>query len=94
VTEPAAEIRVAHRLGREGARERLQALAARHGIAVESADGFRGTLQKSLPLVGAVRAEFEVLDQALVVRIVQAPAFPSIETIRRKVSEELGKIVS
>jgi hypothetical protein len=87
-------VRIPHQLGREGARQRLDALVARHGIALQSTDGYRGTLEKALPLVGVARAEFEIEETALVVRIVQAPAFPSIETIRRKVAEELGRILA
>lgn len=88
-----SDVRVPHELGREGARRRLDALVARHGIALQATGEYRGTLEKALPLVGVARAEFEIEETVLVVRIVQAPAFPSLETIRRKVAEELGRIL-
>jgi hypothetical protein len=88
-------VRVEHRLGREGARQRFEALARKHGIAVESSDGgFSGAIERPVPFVGSVRAEFAIEDAALELRIVRAPAFPSAETIRRMVSDELSKALA
>ena len=89
----ARDVRIPHRLGREAARERIARLAERHGVALESGDGYRGTLQKPLPLLGLAKAQFEIEETELVVRIVQAPPFPSLDTIRRRVAEELGKVL-
>jgi hypothetical protein len=85
------EVRVAHGLPREVARERFAALARRNGVAIEPADGLRGTLERTLPFVGKLRGEFEVGEGEVVVRVLEAPAFPSAETVRRMVADELRK---
>ncbi len=88
------DIRVAHALGAGEASTRLTAAFAKRSVAVVSADGGRsGTLTKQLPFVGSVSAEFEVQDDAVLVRVTQAPAFPSADTLRRMVEDELAQIL-
>jgi hypothetical protein len=87
------EVRVEHALPLEVARERFAELARRNGVAVVSADGLRGTLERALPFVGKLRGEFEVGGREVVVRVLEAPAFPSAETVRRMVADELRKVL-
>jgi hypothetical protein len=87
-------IRVEHKLGKAAALQRFQQLLQQRGIAVTSTGENRGTLEKNVPFAGRVRATFEVLDDAVSVEIVEAPAFPSADTIRRMVSDELQRVLA
>lgn len=90
-----SDVHVEHRLGRDEACERLAALARKHGLKLTSSDGgYSGTLEKALAFVGSVRGRFRVLDDALEVDIEAAPAFPSAETIRRGIADELSRALS
>lgn len=89
------KIRVEHALGREAARQRFESLTRKHGIAVQSSDGgASGSLEKPVPFMGAVRARFVVLEEAIELDIVQAPAFLSPETIQRMVGDELRRALT
>lgn len=89
------EIVVPHALGSAAAIARLGAALRKRSIVVESGDGgANGTLSKQLPFVGSIRAEFSVRDDAVVVRVVEAPAFPTADTIRRMVEDELRHVLA
>lgn len=87
--------RVEHRLGFEGARQRLLALFERKQIqcAWES-DGRVGVVEKTLPLVGVARAKVTVHEDAIEVELLQAPAFPSPATIQRTIVDELSRLLA
>ena len=88
------EIRVAHALGAAQAVARLATAFAKRSLGVVSSNGgHSGTLTKQLPFIGSVQAEFEVLDAAVLIRVTQAPAFPSADTIRRMVEDELTQVL-
>lgn len=88
-------VRVAHSLGRDGAKQRLDKLAQHHGIALEfAADGYSGELEKSVAFIGKARATFIVEQDALTVHVVEAPTFLSEETVRRKLEEELSRVLA
>lgn len=89
------EVRVTHKLGRDGAKQRLASLAQHHGIALRFApDGYSGELEKSVAFIGKARATFAVEHDALAVRVIEAPAFLSEETVRRKLEEELSRVLA
>lgn len=86
---------VEHKLGREQARQRIETLAVKHGITADSKDGgYSGVAEKSLPFVGAVSAEFKVLEDRIELQLVRAPSFPSADTLRRLITEELSRALA
>jgi hypothetical protein len=86
---------VQHRLGVEAARQRLAELFARKQIACDwSPDGAAGEIEKSLPLVGPIRARFVIGDATIEVEVLQAPAFPSPATIQRTIVDELSRVLA
>jgi hypothetical protein len=87
-------LRIEHELGRDGARERIAGLAKKHSVQLETADGLQGHLSKTLPFVGRVRARFAIEERLLEVEILEAPAFPSAETLRRMVEDELKRALT
>ena len=87
-------IRVAHRLSRTDLRERFERLLAKHKIAVTPAGEDRGTIEKAIPFAGKVRASYELQDGAVELELLETPAFPSQETIRRMVTEELERLLA
>ena len=85
-------VRIVHKLSREDARRRLEALAQREGIELDlDPGGFSGTVQKKVPLVGKARAGFVIEEVVLVVRVLEAPKFLSEATLRRTLEDELGR---
>lgn len=90
-----SDIRVEHGLALPAAVERFAKLAEQHGLGLQSSDGgHSGTLEKKLPFVGAVKGRFRVTEGAIEIDIDSAPSFPGPETIRRMVSEELGRVLA
>ena len=87
--------RVEHALGAQAARERLAAFFERKQIACEwSADGRSGVVSKSLPFVGEAVARVDIGDDAVSVEVTKAPPFPSADTIRRMIVDELSKVLA
>jgi hypothetical protein len=86
------EVRIPHRLARAEAQSRLQALAQRRSVVLTTApDGLSGTIEKTVPFIGSAKASYEVAADALLVRVLEAPAFLSEATLRRMLEDELGR---
>lgn len=86
---------VNHRLGLEGARQRLLELFERKQIECAwEADGLVGVVQKALPLVGVAKARVTVREESVDVELLQAPAFPSPATIQRAMVDELSRVLA
>ena len=85
------DVRVPHQLTRVEAKARFEELARKKSIAIASApDGFSGTIEKSVPFIGSAKASYEIAADALLVRVIEAPAFLSEATLRRMLEDELG----
>lgn len=83
------DIRIDHELGAEAALQRLREKASEHDIDLDLAEGERkGTVAKKTPL-GAVRASFEVHEDAVSVCVEQKPAFLPAETVKRAITDGL-----
>ncbi len=89
------EVRVSHGLGTAEATRRLRDAAREMDVRIEEDAGegaTTGTLIKESPL-GAVRARWEVQEEAVAVRIEKKPAFLPESTIRRLLEEGLEKVL-
>ena len=86
------EVRIPHRLARAEAQSRLEALAQRRSVVLTTAsDGLSGTIEKTVPFIVSAKASYEVAADALLVRVLEAPAFLSEATLRRMLEDELGR---
>jgi hypothetical protein len=86
------EVRIPHHLSRAEAKARFDALAQRRSIVnAAAADGFSGTIEKTVPFIGSAKASYEITADALIVRVLEAPAFLSEATLRRMLEDELGR---
>ena len=84
------EIRVPHALGLERARERLETFARERAVRL-TADpgGLTGTVEKNAPFTGVVRARYEVLADAIELKVDELPAWLPEQTMRRLLEGEL-----
>jgi hypothetical protein len=86
------EVRIPHQLARAEAKTRFEALAQRRNVVITSAgDGFSGTIEKTVPFIGSAKASYEIAADALLVRVLEAPAFLGEATLRRMLEDELGR---
>ena len=86
------EVRIPHHLARAEAKARFDALAQKKSVVSSTAaDGFSGTIEKTVPFIGSAKANYEIEADALIVRVLEAPAFLSEATLRRMLTDELGR---
>jgi hypothetical protein len=87
--------RIPHPHGADGARERLKVFFERKQIACTwDADGRGALVSKALPFVGEAQARVVFAADAVEVEMVQAPPFPSADTIQRLIVEELSRVLA
>ncbi len=90
-----AALEIVHRLGLQGACERLEQLARKHDVRLlAEAGGQSGTLEKSIGFLGRVRARYTVAEAHIAIEVLEAPALVPAQTVRRLLEEELGRAFS
>jgi hypothetical protein len=89
------EIHVAHQLGGEEVRARIEAAAREHDVSIEPAgDGVSGVLEKAAPFVGKVRARYEIRAAELTLEVIDRPKLLPEATLRRMLEQELARFLS
>jgi hypothetical protein len=89
------EVRIAHALGRDGAKQRLEALARSKSVDLAlDGDGYGGTVEKALPFLGKASARVAIEERAIVVTVLEVPRFLSEATLRRGLEDELGRALA
>lgn len=86
------ELRIEHALEPREVQRRLAQLASEQGIALSPGDdGLSGELQKSVMLIGAVRARYRIAAAHLHVEVTKRPAALPEGTLRRMLEDELTR---
>lgn len=89
------EIRIRHALSQEEVARRIRAAAELHDLELApGADATHGAISKNAGFLGAVRAEYAIEPDALVVSVRERPAFLPEGTLRRTLEEELTRLVA
>jgi hypothetical protein len=89
------KLSVEHGLDLDEARRRLAQAAERHDLEfVAAPDGMSGTLAKSAPFLGRVRASYRLGAKALDVEVLERPSLLPEATLRRMIEDELRRVLA
>jgi diaminopimelate epimerase len=90
----ALEILVPHALAAGEVGRRLARAAKEHAVELApAANGLSGTLQKSAPLIGVVRASYEIRGDDVLLRVLERPRLLPEGTLRRALERELARLL-
>lgn len=90
------EIRVPHQLTPEAVAERVRGASRRHGLAVPEGSAalpLSGEVEKETPL-GTVRAHWRAEPDALIVTVLEKPAFLPDGTVRHALEDGLREALA
>ena len=92
--EEGLEILLPHALAPGEVGRRLASAANKHDVTLTpAANGLSGTLEKSAPLIGIVRASYEIRGNDVLLRVTERPKLLPEGTIRRALERELGRLL-
>jgi len=92
--EAGLEILLPHALAPGEVGRRLAHAASKHDVALTpAANGLSGTLEKAAPLLGVVRASYEIRGNDVLLRVTQRPKLLPEGTLRRALERELGRLL-
>jgi hypothetical protein len=91
---PGLEILVPHALAAGEVGRRLASAAQKHAVALSPApNGLSGTLEKAAPLIGVVRASYEIRGSDVLLRVLERPKLLPEGALRRALERELGRLL-
>jgi len=88
------DLRIAHQLGVEEVKRRIESAAREHDVSIEpAADGVSGVLEKAAPFLGKVRARYEIREGELALELIDRPKLLPEATLRRMLEQELARFL-